>query len=91
MPDVHQPARRLEGNARDIEQRMALAVVARSPIERLVACKRERGWGNLRLYSDVNGAYSRDYFGVRPTAPTTRASTSSPGTTAGSAISGAAR
>ena len=54
----------LEGNARDIEQRMALAVVARSPIERLIRWKEERGWENLRLYSDVNGDYSRDYFGV---------------------------
>ena len=56
----------LEGNAADIGQRMALAVVARSPIERLVDWQRERGWRNLRLYSDVNGAYSRDYHGVAP-------------------------
>ena len=34
----------LDGNAADIGQRIALAVVARSPIERLIACKRERGW-----------------------------------------------
>ena len=55
-----------EGNAADIDQRIALAVVARSPIERLIAWKQERGWKNLRLYSDVNGHYSRDYFGVSP-------------------------
>jgi predicted dithiol-disulfide oxidoreductase (DUF899 family) len=55
-----------EGNAADIGQRVSLVVIARSPIERLVAWKRERGWKNLRLYSDVNGAYSRDYFGVSP-------------------------
>jgi predicted dithiol-disulfide oxidoreductase (DUF899 family) len=53
-----------EGNAADIGQRISLVVVARSPIERLIAWKRERGWKNLRLYSDLNGAYSRDYFGV---------------------------
>jgi predicted dithiol-disulfide oxidoreductase (DUF899 family) len=53
-----------EGNAADIGQRISLLVVARSPIERLIAWKRERGWRNLRLYSDLNGAYSRDYFGV---------------------------
>jgi len=41
-------------------------VVARSPIERLVAFKKERGWRNLRLYQDLNGAYSKDYFGVAP-------------------------
>ena len=64
MPHVHQPARRLGGNAADINQRISLVVVARSPIQRLTAWKRERGWKNLRLYSDLNGAYSRDYFGV---------------------------
>ncbi|WP_262268179.1 DUF899 family protein [Microvirga yunnanensis] len=56
----------LEGNGADIQQRMALAVVARSPIERLVAWKRERGWSNLKLYSDLDGHYSRDYHGVLP-------------------------
>ena len=56
----------LEGNAADIGQRMALAVVARSPIERLVAWKKERGWKNLQLYTDLDGAYSRDYHGVLP-------------------------
>jgi predicted dithiol-disulfide oxidoreductase (DUF899 family) len=55
-----------EGNAADISQHISLVVVARSPIERLIAWKRERGWKNLRLYSDLNGAYSRDYFGVLP-------------------------
>jgi predicted dithiol-disulfide oxidoreductase (DUF899 family) len=55
-----------EGNARDIGQRIALAVVARSPIERLIGWKRERGWRDLKLYSDLNGAYSRDYFGLLP-------------------------
>ena len=28
--------------------------------------KRERGWKNLRLYSDLNDNYSRDYHGVLP-------------------------
>ena len=55
-----------EGNAADIGQRISLAVVARSPIERLIAWKKERGWRDLRLYSDLNGAYSRDYFGILP-------------------------
>ncbi len=55
-----------EGNAADIGQRAALVVVARSPIARLFAWKQERGWRNLRLYSDLNDAYSRDYFGVSP-------------------------
>ncbi len=56
----------LDGNARDLDQRMSLVVVARSPIERLTAFKRERGWQGLRLFSDLNGDYSRDYFGLLP-------------------------
>jgi predicted dithiol-disulfide oxidoreductase (DUF899 family) len=50
-----------DGEARDVEQRIALAVVARSPIERLVAFKKERGWKGLKLYSDIGGDYTRDY------------------------------
>jgi predicted dithiol-disulfide oxidoreductase (DUF899 family) len=53
-----------EGEARDIGQRVALAVVARSPLARLVAFKHERGWRDLRLFSDLNGHFSRDYYGV---------------------------
>jgi predicted dithiol-disulfide oxidoreductase (DUF899 family) len=54
----------LDGNARDIGQRMALAIVARSPIEKLVAFKKERGWRALRLFQDLNDAYSRNYYGL---------------------------
>jgi predicted dithiol-disulfide oxidoreductase (DUF899 family) len=53
-----------DGEARDIGQRVALAVVARSPIERLVAFKKERGWRDLKLYSDTDGRYSRDYHAI---------------------------
>jgi predicted dithiol-disulfide oxidoreductase (DUF899 family) len=53
-----------EGEARDMDQRIALAIVARSPIERLVAFKRERGWRHLELYSDLNGLFSRDYHAI---------------------------
>ena len=52
-----------DGEARDVEQRVALAVVARSPIERLVTFKKERGWHSLKLYSDTTDEFSRDYFG----------------------------
>ena len=55
-----------EGNAADIDQRVSLVVIAASPIERLIAWKRERGWKHLRLYTDLNGSYSRDYFGLLP-------------------------
>jgi predicted dithiol-disulfide oxidoreductase (DUF899 family) len=50
------------GNAADIGQCIALAVVARSSIKRLVGWKQDRGWRDLKL----NGAYSRDYFGLLP-------------------------
>lgn len=45
----------------DIEQRVALVAVARSPIERLISVKRDRGWTKLRVYSDTEGRYTRDY------------------------------
>lgn len=51
----------LEGKVPDIEQRVALAMVARSPIERLVAAKRERGWNQLKVYSDGDGDFTRAY------------------------------
>lgn len=53
-----------DGEAPDIEQRVALAVVARSPVARLQAIRKERGWRNLKLYSDASGEFARDYFGV---------------------------
>ena len=55
-----------EGNAADIAQKLSLVVVARSPIGTLLDWKRERGWKHLRLASDLNDAFSRDYFAVLP-------------------------
>jgi predicted dithiol-disulfide oxidoreductase (DUF899 family) len=45
----------------DIEQRVAFAMVARAPIDRLVAAKQARGWTKLKVYSDKGGAFTRDY------------------------------
>lgn len=45
----------------DIEQRVALAMVARSPIERLAEAKKARGWTGLKVYSDAAGDFTRDY------------------------------
>ena len=53
-----------EGNAAVIAQKISLVVVARSPLERLIDWKRERGWTQLRVASDLNQAYSRDYLAV---------------------------
>ena len=49
------------GEVLDLEQRIALVAVARSPIKRLVAFKQERGWRDLKVCSDVSGDYTRDY------------------------------
>jgi predicted dithiol-disulfide oxidoreductase (DUF899 family) len=50
-----------DGTAVNLRERVALAVTARSPIERLLAFKKERGWQNLQLYSDSKGDYTRAY------------------------------
>lgn len=55
-----------DGEAQDITQRVAFVVTARSPIERLLAFKKKRGWRNLKLYSDPTAEFSRDYHAVGP-------------------------
>lgn len=50
-----------DGEAQDVAQRAALAVVARSPIGRLATFKKQRGWRHLQLYSDGSGDYTRAY------------------------------
>lgn len=50
-----------DGNADHVGQKASLVMVARSPIARLVALAGERGWTNLRLYSDMSGDYTRDF------------------------------
>jgi predicted dithiol-disulfide oxidoreductase (DUF899 family) len=55
-----------DGEAPDIEQRVALAVVAKSPIKRLQKFKQERGWRYLKLYSSAGNSFNRDYFAEGP-------------------------
>ena len=50
-----------EGTAQNLTQRVALVATARSPIERILDFKKERGWRNLALYSDSEGNFTRDY------------------------------
>jgi predicted dithiol-disulfide oxidoreductase (DUF899 family) len=50
-----------EGTARNLRERVALAVTARSPLERLLDFKKQRGWQNLPIYSDTKGDYTRAY------------------------------
>ena len=45
----------------DIEQRVSLVMMARSPIEKLFEAKKARGWTRLRVYSDKSGDYTCDY------------------------------
>ena len=51
----------LDGQMPDILQRVAFAVIAMSPIERLSAFKHERGWRYLKLYSSAGTTFNRDY------------------------------
>ena len=53
----------LEGMVQHITQRINLAVVAKSPLPRLLALARERGWRTLPLLSTHGNSYDRDYFG----------------------------
>ncbi|HTQ00182.1 MAG TPA: DUF899 family protein [Casimicrobiaceae bacterium] len=53
----------LDAEAPHVTQRVNLAVVAKSPIERILAHARDRGWRNLRLLSSAQTTYNRDYHG----------------------------
>lgn len=55
-----------DGEAEDVAQRAALAVVAKSPIERLKAFKTERGWRHLKLYSSAGNNFNHDYHAEGP-------------------------
>jgi predicted dithiol-disulfide oxidoreductase (DUF899 family) len=49
------------GIAVNLRERVAIAVTARSPIERLIEYKRQRGFANLPFVSDPSGEYTRTY------------------------------
>lgn len=53
----------MDGAARHMEQRAALYIVAKSPLARLYAWARERGWDHLRFLSTAGNRYDADYFG----------------------------
>jgi predicted dithiol-disulfide oxidoreductase (DUF899 family) len=56
----------LEIPARDIEQRVALAVIGRSPVSRQLAFARERGWKNLKFYQCEGDDFPTAYRGLAP-------------------------
>jgi predicted dithiol-disulfide oxidoreductase (DUF899 family) len=49
------------GVAVNLRERVAIAVTARSPIERLIEYKNQRGFANLPFVSDMSGKYTRTY------------------------------
>jgi predicted dithiol-disulfide oxidoreductase (DUF899 family) len=54
------------GTAMHITDRVNLAVVAKSPIKRIVDFTNTRNWVNLHLLSSGNNSYNSDYFAETP-------------------------
>jgi len=53
----------LDGEAPHVSERVNLAIVAKSPIERIREFAKERGWRNLRILSSAASTYNHDYQG----------------------------
>jgi len=53
----------LDGSAAHVAQRTNLVVIAKSPLERILAFASERGWANLRLLSSAGNSYNSAYHG----------------------------
>jgi predicted dithiol-disulfide oxidoreductase (DUF899 family) len=56
----------LDANAPDIEQRAALVIIGRSPVERQLAFAHERGWQHLKFVQCDGDAYPLDFGGWFP-------------------------
>ncbi len=52
----------LDGAVEHVSQNMNFAVVAKTPLERVVAFAQERGWRRLRVLSSAANTYNRDYL-----------------------------
>jgi predicted dithiol-disulfide oxidoreductase (DUF899 family) len=52
----------LDGAAEHATQNLNLAVVAKSPLPRIVTFVKERGWRRLRFLSSAANTYNRDYL-----------------------------
>ena len=57
LPDGTSLLSAWDGDAADVEQRIALVVAPATN----AGHSRKRGWRHLKLYSDVSGDYTRDY------------------------------
>jgi predicted dithiol-disulfide oxidoreductase (DUF899 family) len=53
----------LDGEAQHVNERASLVVIAKSPIARIRAFAKERGWRGLRLLSSAKNSYNLDYHG----------------------------
>jgi predicted dithiol-disulfide oxidoreductase (DUF899 family) len=53
----------LDGAAEHATQRVNFAVVAKSPLLRILTFAKERSWRRLRLLSSAGNSYNRDYLG----------------------------
>ena len=53
----------IDGAARHVPQRAPLYVVAASPLARLAAWARHRGWNHLQLMSTAGNGYNAHYYG----------------------------
>jgi len=53
----------LDGAAQHVSQRANLAIVAKSPLPRILTFARNRGWRNLRFLSSADNSYNRLYHG----------------------------
>jgi predicted dithiol-disulfide oxidoreductase (DUF899 family) len=52
----------LDGTAEHAAPLMNLVVVAKAPLDRVLAFAQERGWRRLRLLSSADNTYNRDYL-----------------------------
>jgi len=56
----------LDGAAEHAGQHLALAVVAKAPLARVLTFAHERGWRHLRLLSSADNTYNADYCAETP-------------------------
>jgi predicted dithiol-disulfide oxidoreductase (DUF899 family) len=56
----------LDGAAMHVAQRINFAVIAKAPIDRVLAFAKERGWRHLRLLSSAGNDFKRDYHAETP-------------------------
>jgi predicted dithiol-disulfide oxidoreductase (DUF899 family) len=56
----------LDGMVEHASQKVNFVVVAKSPLDRLLTWKKERGWRRLRLLSSAGNTYNRDYLAETP-------------------------